>query len=413
MYIKSRVLKLLDLNSWKLNFFYYSALSIFMFALINASFNETSGQQLGDGALNGVVMKGAYANIKQNDMDSPSPPANYVNDSLTKISQAGLNHIRFLFYWESYEKNPQKFMQELESVANTADRLGIKVVYDNHQWHTSSWLESKGTGFPYFFFTNNSKYLKGGGGNTPDASAKLFWGDWWDRLVKTNQGQDGWVAMSNFLSKIVRLVDNHTSTLGYEILSEPHVDNVNQWSKIGKFNSYMVDQLRNATQKTLIYSMNVPIDLKGPIDLNPDNLAKMAPAKDQNVAFKISVYGVPDRDAYQKERFDLFLKTRELTGIPLYVGEWNNVIRTQEGGIFKINPAASELTEDNAEKILETLNNAKVWATAFWKWDYRDADTPNFNLVLNNNGTLTPTKYYNVLKNSVAVVFGNSTNGNN
>ena len=64
-----------------------------MFALINAYFNETSGQQLGDDALNGVVMKGAYANIKQNDMDSPSPPANYVNDSLTKISQAGLNHV--------------------------------------------------------------------------------------------------------------------------------------------------------------------------------------------------------------------------------------------------------------------------------------------------------------------------------
>ena len=117
MYIKSWVLKLLDLNSWKLNFFYYSALPIFMFALINVYSNETSGQQLGDAALNGVVMKGAYANIKQNDMDPPSPPANYVNDSLTKISQAGLNHIRFLFYWESYEKNPQKFMQELESVA--------------------------------------------------------------------------------------------------------------------------------------------------------------------------------------------------------------------------------------------------------------------------------------------------------
>ena len=75
--------------------------------------------------------------------------------------------------------------------------------------------------------------------------------------------------------------------------------------------------------------------------------------------------GVPDTDAYQKERFDLFLKTRELTGIPLYIGEWNNVVRTQEGGIFKINPAASDLTEDNAEKILETLNNAKVWATLF------------------------------------------------
>jgi hypothetical protein len=385
-----------------------------MLALINISFNDSSAQHLGDGQINGVVMKGAYANIKQDDTKPPSPPTNYINDSLTKISQAGLNHVRFLFYWESYEKNPEKFMQELESVAKTADRLGIKVVYDNHQWHTSSWLEPKGTGFPYLFFANNSKYLKGGGGNTPDAPAKLFWSDWWDRAVKTTQGQDGWLALSNFLTKIVKLVDNHTSTLGYEILSEPHVDNPDQWSKIGKFNTYMVDQLRNATQKTLIYSMNVPIDLKGSIDLNPENLAKMAPAKNQNLAFKISVYGVPDRDAYQRERFELFLKTRELTGIPLYVGEWNNVVRTQEGGIFKINPALSDLTVDNAEKILETLRNAKVWGTAFWKWDYRyDDDRQNFNLVINNNGTLAPTKYYNILKNAVAVVFGNTSRGSN
>ena len=39
-------------------------------------------------------------------------------------------------------------MDELEQVANAADKNGIKVIYDNHQWHTSSWLEDRGTGFP-------------------------------------------------------------------------------------------------------------------------------------------------------------------------------------------------------------------------------------------------------------------------
>ena len=51
------------------------------------------------------------------------------------------------------------------------------------------------------------------------------------------------------LKKIVGVVDNHSSTLGYEILSEPHVDKVSQWSQVGGFNSFIVGELRNATQK--------------------------------------------------------------------------------------------------------------------------------------------------------------------
>jgi hypothetical protein len=206
-------------------------------------------------------------------------------------------------------------------------------------------------------------------------------------------------------------VDNHTSTLGYEILSEPHVDSVDQWSKVGKYNSFITGELRNVTKKTIAYSMNVPVDLKSPINITPQNLAKMAPSDKQNVVFKISVYGVPDRDAYQKQRFDIFLKTRDLTGIPLYIGEWNNVVRTPgEGGVFKLNPGLSQLTEDNADKILAAFKKANVWATAFWKWDYNSADTASFNLVLNNNGTLVPTKYFDILKNAVATIYGNTSN---
>jgi hypothetical protein len=373
----------------------------------NAQLAEVDNQE----PINGVAMKGAYVSVKQNNYDVPSPPPNYIDDSFRLISQAGLNHVRFLIYWEAYEMNPEAFMKEIQSVAAAGDKWGVKIIYDNHQWHTASWLERKGTGFPTSVFENNSKYVKGGGGNTPDPAAKLFWTDWWNRSVKDGQGRDGWTLMADFLKKIVTEVDNRSSTLGYEILSEPHVNNVGEWPKIGEFNTFIVGELRNITQKTIAYSMNVPVDLKSPINITPENLAKMAPADKQNVVFKISVYGVPDRDAYQKQRFDTFLKTRDLTGIPIYIGEWNNVVRTPgEGGVFKLNPALSDLTEDNADKILEAFKNAGVWGTAFWKWDYKAADTASFNLVLNNNGTLVPTKYYDILKNAVATVYGNTNN---
>ena len=373
----------------------------------NAQLGEVDNQE----PINGVAMKGANVSVKQNNYDVPSPPPNYIDDSFRLISEAGLNHVRFLIYWEAYEMNPEAFMKEIQSVAAAGDKWGVKIIYDNHQWHTSSWLERKGTGFPTSVFENNSKYVKGGGGNTPDPAAKLFWTDWWNRSVKDSQGRDGWILMADFLKKIVTKVDNRSSTLGYEILSEPHVNNVDDWPKIGEFNTFIVGELRNITQKTIAYSMNVPVDLKSPINITPENLAKMAPADKQNVVFKISVYGVPDRDAYQKQRFDTFLKTRDLTGIPIYIGEWNNVVRTPgEGGVFKLNPALSDLTEDNADKILQAFKDAGVWGTAFWKWDYRAADTASFNLVLNNNGTLVPTKYYDILKNAVATVYANATN---
>jgi polyhydroxyalkanoate synthesis regulator phasin len=356
--------------------------------------------------INGVVMKGAFVNMKQDDNGSPEAPQDYIEDSLKMISGAGLDHARFLFYWEAYERDPEAFIKEIQSVAKAADKYGVKIIYDNHQWHTSSWLEDRGTGFPWSLF--EGEYSRGGGGNTPDKAAQVFWADWWDRSVKDEQGKDGWTLMAQFLKKIVLAVDNHSSTLGYEILSEPHVDNIDQWSKIGKFNSFITAELRNITSKTIIYSMNVPVDLNSPIKISPENLAKMAPSHKENIAFKISVYGVPDRDQYQKERFDTFLKTRNLTGVPLYIGEWNNVVRTKEGGVFKINPGASDFTKTNAGQILEAFKKAGVWGTAFWKWDFRDADTASFNLVSDNNGELKSTKYFGILEDTVETIYGSS-----
>ena len=378
-----------------------SATALDSFGSTNSTSHVTSTQPI-----NGVVMKGILVNMKQDDNDSPSAPDNYIEDSFKQISEAGLDHARFLFYWEAYERDPDAFMKEIKSVAKAADKYGVKVIYDNHQWHTSSWLEDRGTGFPWSLF--EGEYSRGGGGNTDNKGSQEFWADWWDRSVKGNGNKDGWTLMAEFLKKIVLTVDNHSSTLGYEILSEPHVDKIDQWSKIGIFNSFMTNELRKTTDKAIVYSMNVPVDLNGPIKVSPENLAKMAPSEKQNVVFKISVYGVPDRDDYQKERFDMFLKTRDLTGVPLYIGEWNNVVRVRDGGVFKINPTASELTKTNAGEILDAFKEAGMWGTAFWKWDYRDADTESFNLISDGNGQINPTKYFGILEDTVETVYGST-----
>ena len=360
-----------------------------------------------EGPFVGVAMKGAYVDQKENRENTPLPPATYFDESFRLLSEAGLNHVRFLFYWEAYEKNPQGFMNEIEQVANAADKYGIKVIYDNHQWHTSSWLEKRGTGFPTSLFANNSQqYPMNSGGKEGEPVAKLWWSNFWDGTIKDGKGNDAWTLLADFYKKIVAAVDSHESTLGYEILSEPHVESADQWEKIGSFNSFITDELRSVTQKVIVYSMNVPVDLNGPIQLTPENLADMAPANKENVWFKISVYGIPDRDQYQKERFDLFLKTRDLTGIPLYIGEWNNVVRTQVNGVFQLDPQKSGLNSQIADTMLEAFKNENITASAFWKWDYQDADTASFNLLSHQNGTMTTTGYYTILKDSVANVYG-------
>ena len=154
--------------------------------------------------------------------------------------------------------------------------------------------------------------------------------------------------------------------------------------------------------------MNVPVDLNSHINISPKNLAKMAPSDKENIAFKVSVYAAPNGDGYQEKRFDMFLETSDLAGVPLYIGEWNNVVRTKTGVISKLNPELSELTKTDAKQILGALKKADVWGTAFWRWDYQEVATDSFNLVSYNNGILKPTKYLDILGDTVEKVYGPS-----
>lgn len=390
-------------------------LSIVIFSLLltNSFILSSHGQQI-DQIFYGVNMKGYHTSMPQARTIGSIMPANYFDDSFKLISEAGMNHVRFVFYWESYERDPTNFMLELQSVAQAADKYNVNVIYDNHQFHTSSWFNpQRGTGFPSFLFQDNPAYPAGNGGGPKYAPAKAWWTDWWNQAVKDTNGTDGWTLQAEFLKKIVGTLDSHKSTLGYEILSEPQVHNVDQWEKIGKFNTFMVSELRKLTSKVLVYSMNIPIDLKSPINLTPENLAKMKPQNSTNLVFKISIYGLPTESSYQQQKFNTFLKTSNITGVPIYVGEWNNVLREQtviEDGtsVFEINPFASDITQEQANLFVKTFKDLGIWGIAYWKWDFVSLDTPNFNLIsIGDDGQITTNKYFRQLKIALESNFGN------
>jgi hypothetical protein len=356
--------------------------------------------------LMGVAMRGNHTSEKETEENEIVAPRNYYEESFKLIHDAGMNHVRYLLYWESYEKNPSQFMEELETVARTADKWGLKVLYDNHQWHTSSWLESRATGFPSFLFEGNPELEMDSGGNTNDEGAGIWWTDWWNRSVKDTSGNDGWSLLSEFLTKLVNILDSHPSTVGYEILSEPQIHSDDQWEQVGQFNTFMVNELRKITQKTIAFSQQVPASINAPnIDVTPENQAEMVPANKNNVVFKISLYGV-STDSFQKARLDGLVKAARLAEVPIYVGEWNNVVREREGGVFRISPESSDLTQEEANLFLQDFKRLNVWGWAYWQWNYNSHRVPNFNLILvSEDGNLEPTKYYEQLKTAISEVY--------
>jgi hypothetical protein len=360
----------------------------------------------------GVDLLGYYTAMPQSREIKNFLPENYYDDSFRLISQAGMNHIRYVFYWESYVKDPIAFMNELLFVANSADKYGLKVIYDNHQFHTSSWLNpQRGTGFPSFLFQNDTHYQYGSGGGPKYPAAATWWQKWWNRAISDSNGTDGWLLQAQFLKNIIKSVDSHPSTIGYEMLSEPQIHNVDEWEKIKKYNTFMVDELRTATKKDLIISMTIPVDLKSPIGVTSNNLAKMIPSNQTGIVFKFSLYGLPSANSYQEERLNIFVNTGRIAHVPIYIGEWNNVARqasvNEEGDtIYEINPQASDITPEDTSLILKKFSEFDIYGWAFWYWNFRPHKVDNFNLVtLDANGNLQPTKYYNILKNAISAAY--------
>ncbi len=352
----------------------------------------------------GVNLSGYYTRSPEARNLSDNIPENYFGESFKILSEAGMNHVRFLIFWESYVKNPKEFINEIKTVANEADKWDIKVLYDNHQFHTSSYLNpQRGTGFPFTLFEGNSSYYYSGGGGTKYPAAKAWWTSWWDRKIKDHEGNDGWQLLSDFLNLIVSVTNNHTSTLGYEILSEPQVHDKSQWAKIGVFNSFIVNKLREITNKTIAYSMNIPIDLKSDIDLNSENLARMAPTNRENVVFKISAYGLPEVSTYQSKRLELFKEASELVNVPLYIGEWNNIKREKvvsEGGDVNtvINEQLSDINQTEANLMVSKFKEIGVWGAAFWQWRADTHRVQNYNLIDTSMGNIITTPYFEIVK---------------
>ncbi|MDP9288370.1 MAG: cellulase family glycosylhydrolase [Thermoproteota archaeon] len=353
----------------------------------------------------GVNVAGYYTTMAESRTYNSQFPLNYYDESFRTISQANMNNIRYLFTWESYEKNPTQFVDELVAVANAADKWGIKVIYANDQYHISSWLDQQaGYGFPSILFENNPSLPQGAGGSSDTPAAEIWWTEWYNRSIKDINGNDGWKLQADFLKKVVNTVNNHISTLGYEILNEPQVYSVDQWDKLGKYNTFIASELRTLTKKTIVFDRQLPSDIGGPIDAFPENMAKMAPKNETNILFKSTVYGLPTHCSYAEGRLNTAATTAQILRIPLWIGEFNM-------GITRQHPFA-DLNQSELNLFVQKFKGVNAWGWDLWVWSFKPSasNVKNYNLVnltsSNHHITIETTKYFDYLKNSISDTSG-------
>ena len=343
----------------------------------------------------GFSMKGYQTNMPQEREIIRAMPPNYFENSLAAFSQNHLDLVRYLVVWEAYERDPTAFMNELNALANAADKTGVKVIYTLDQFRTSSWLDpERGYGFPNSLFEGGQKdYPKGGGGGPGDPAAEEWWTDWFDRAVTNSDGIDGWTLQADFLKAIVNAVDGHSSTLGYELLNEPRLYSIDQWEKVGNYNTFLTDELRKVTQKLIVYDRQATPDLDGDIGITPQNMAKMAPDNRENVLFKATLFGLPEPGTIFEKRMNYYLQAAELAGVPLCFCEYN--IKQYA------NEKIDDLSQENVDYFFERFKNENLWGWALWIWDYKPRDNPNFVFVdFNNDGKMTTNNNFEYIKNA-------------
>lgn len=312
----------------------------------------------------GVNFHGFGCASHQNNSRDCEPPKGYIADSFKIFKGAGIQCIRFPLYWESYEKNPEKFMEEIDNISLTADEYDISCIYDNHQWECSSYF-GEGIGFPNSLLMNSFEPDPTSSRQPSIQELEKFWNGWWNRELRTTEEKDGWDAQLQFILEVIKRVKNKNSTMGFEILNEPQVFRQSDFRKVGNYHDYMIKNISPITDKPLLFCFAFGGTL-GVINF-PWEQAKTNPSANvqNNIIFDVHPYP-PNllTMGYYK------LISSLMNNATMFVGEFNAGIRKWV-----------TIDERQFKRYIKRLKQFKVYAATFWEWSYNlDNIHPAFNL---------------------------------
>ena len=327
----------------------------------------------------GVNFDGFKISDYQN-RSKPIPPQRYIQDSFKIFRKHGMDTVRIPVYWESYEKDPEGFIQELNLISEEADKNNISCLYDNHQWECSSFL-GYGIGFPnsivsQLYQNNSSEHDSFKPPSKEDI--EKFWNGWWDRAIKSFDGGDGWDLQMDFFQRVIETVNNKTSTIGFELLNEPQVFRHSDFKKVSSYHDNLLNKIAEMTDKILLFCYTYGGGLSA---FNfPWTQAKIKPTLPVNNKILFDIHPYPPYYIVMLY-FRLIVKLMKMD--TFLVGEYNS--GTGDG---------IKISLSQHIKYLKTFKKILPHGVMFWQWSYiMDSAHPAFNLAktvddkisLNNN----------------------------
>ncbi len=289
----------------------------------------------------------------------PFPKQTSVATRFEDIKNMGLNVIRINMYWEGYrwyksQGQASTFLNRLQEVANTADALGLGILYNvMHQWAISSVLYSsssrtnRGTGFPeealepLGLVRLPDSYITDqpidGSSDVEMKPSNIFWKNFITNYNITIDGEGTkpiWQHIwEDYFRDVVMATKDHRSTIGYELMNEPFIGTNNvravHFDGMRSYYSYIAQKIRELTStKKIFFAELLTYDFSG-VGGKGGGSARTIP-KDtsgniiNNIVFTINRYG---REGFTSSTISTFNEIQPVMysyNIPIVITEWNN-----------------------------------------------------------------------------------------
>lgn len=304
----------------------------------------------------------------------------YVSDSMKYIRLSGFNAVRVPYYWESYVNDPASFIGEIQLIAKKAQDNGICVIFDNHHFYTSSYWDlnvegkSSGRGFPAFvvkyFPEKNNDYI--------DTA-----GPFWNALLSNSYSIDGkkiWDVQFSFFSKVINAVDSYSSVAGYEILNEPHLFKIDQYAKLGDYNTYLAKKIRSISDKKIFFDRETT---RG-FSRDPGSETKIFPTGVSGLVYAPHLYSVPYSGSQGEKQIKNIKTWSTQKGTEVLIGEW------------------SADTKSDAVTFMKAFKaNGFGWTVQSWK----KSGSGGLGSTLYDSDTTSPTSALKIIMDAMATVY--------
>ena len=148
--------------------------------------------------------------------------------------------------WNYMMTNPTKYDALLQDVANAADANGFSVTYIFGGGDLRVYDQA-------FFTPDGGPYCQGSASCYSNFTADFFNNNLSLYPNGLYNGQTVWQIMfDSFIKELIQQLDGHASTVGYEIINEPHATS----SQLYNYYEYELTQMRTMTTKALVLQGN-------------------------------------------------------------------------------------------------------------------------------------------------------------